>query len=93
MVDEKIIEKVLPRLSKVEGQVRGLTKMVERKEYCIDILQQVLAIRGALKSVGLIILGNHINTCVREAMRSVGNDDGVREKIEELLDIYKKFGM
>jgi DNA-binding FrmR family transcriptional regulator len=92
MVDEKVAGQLLPRLKKIEGQVRGLAGMVERRDYCIDILQQVMAVRGALKSAGLLILGNHIDTCVRDAMRSA-EKDRVREKVEELLDIYEKFGM
>ncbi|MCM8785316.1 MAG: metal-sensitive transcriptional regulator [Candidatus Omnitrophica bacterium] len=90
MIDNKIIKKVIPRLKKIEGQVRGLERMIEKKEYCIDILQQIFAIKGALKSVGLIILENHINTCVKEAIFSKNNKE-IKKKIEELLDIYEKF--
>lgn len=90
MIDEKIIKKILPRLKKIEGQIKGVAQMIEKKEYCIDILQQIFAIRGGLKSIILIILENHINTCVKDAIASE-NDEEIREKIEELVNIYKKF--
>ncbi|MCM8804596.1 MAG: metal-sensitive transcriptional regulator [Candidatus Omnitrophica bacterium] len=90
MIDEKIIKELLPRIRKIEGQLKGLARMIEEKKYCIDILQQIFAIKGALKSIGLIILENHINTCVKETIYSK-NDEEIKEKIEELLDIYKKF--
>lgn len=90
MIGEKEIKKLAPRLRRVEGQVKGLLRMVENKKYCIDLLQQVAAIRGALKSIGLIILENHINTCVKETMRSKNNTD-IKDKISELVEIYEKF--
>ncbi|MCM8815826.1 MAG: metal-sensitive transcriptional regulator [Candidatus Omnitrophica bacterium] len=87
MADKK---RVLSRIRRIEGQVRAVARMIERKEYCINILQQVFAIRGALKSIALIILENHINTCVRKAIVSK-NDREIKKKVEELLDIYEKF--
>jgi len=90
MITEREIKKLQPRLKKVEGQVGGLLRMVEKGEYCVDILQQISAILGALKAAGLIILENHINTCVRQAMTS-RKDQEVKDKVEELMEIYKKF--
>ncbi|MDO9555597.1 MAG: metal-sensitive transcriptional regulator [Atribacterota bacterium] len=90
MITEREMEKLQPRLKKIEGQVKGLGRMVENGEYCVDILQQISAVSGALKAVGLIILENHVNTCVRQAMVS-RDDQEVKNKVEELIEIYKKF--
>jgi len=90
MITEREIKNLQPRLKKIEGQIKGLSRMVEKREYCIDILQQISAVAGALKATGLIILENHINTCVRQAMVS-RNGQEVKDKVEELIEIYKKF--
>ena len=55
------------RLSRIEGQVRGIARMIEREEYCVDILQQTAALRAALDSVGILILEDHVRGCVRTA--------------------------
>lgn len=73
------------RLKILEGQMRGLQKMVNEEEYCIDILQQSSAIKNALSSVEDLILGNHLSTHVIEQIRS-GN---VQKPKEEILKIYK----
>ncbi|NLY52896.1 MAG: metal-sensitive transcriptional regulator [Firmicutes bacterium] len=78
---------VLVRLSRIEGQVRGITRMVEEGEYCVDILNQISAVRSALASVGQILLEGHIRGCVADAIK----DDGGEESIEELLQIIKKY--
>ena len=75
------------RLRRIEGQVRGLQKMLEREEYCVDILTQVEATRGALKKVALKILDRHINGCVQRAIK---NEEG-NEIIDELMDVIEKF--
>ena len=78
---------LLVRLSRIEGQVRGITRMVEEGEYCVDILNQISAVRSALASVGQILLEGHIRGCVADAIK----DDGGEESIEELLQIIKKY--
>lgn len=90
MINEEIIKKTRPRLKRVEGQIRGIVRMIETKQYCIDIFQQIAAVCGALKSVNALILENHLDTCVREAMRS-GDKRAIRQKREELMKIYRKF--
>ncbi len=69
------------RLRRIEGQVRGLQRMVEEDKYCIDILTQVSSVQSALKSVGMGLLDDHVRHCVRESIRA---DDG-DAKIEELM--------
>ena len=70
-------DEVLARLRRIEGQVRGLQRMVENDEYCIDILTQISAASGALKKVGLSLLDDHIRHCVVEG--DAGGKDMVHE--------------
>ncbi|MEW5951650.1 MAG: metal-sensitive transcriptional regulator [Elusimicrobia bacterium] len=90
MINEETIKKTKPRLKRVEGQIRGIIKMIEKKQYCLDIFQQISAVCGALKGVNSVILENHLNTCVKHAMSS-GDKKAVQEKIKELMKIYGKF--
>ena len=72
--------RVLARLKRIEGQARGLQRMVDDEQYCIDILTQVSAMTSALRSVALTLLDDHLAHCVREAAAS-GED--VEEKLAE----------
>jgi DNA-binding FrmR family transcriptional regulator len=74
-------ERILNRLSRIEGQVRGLTRMVEEDKYCIDVLTQVSATTKALQAVALELLDDHLAHCVAEAVASGGPqaDDKVAE--------------
>ena len=72
---------VLERLRKIEGQVRGLQRMVEQDTYCIDVLTQVNAVSAALRAVGMGLLDDHVRHCVRESIEQ-GDGDA---KIEELM--------
>ncbi len=74
-------ERYLNRLSRIEGQVRGLGRMVEDERYCIDILTQVSAVTKALETVALGLLDDHLRHCVADAAASGG--PGVEEKIAE----------
>ena len=78
----------LGRLRKIEGQVRGVTRMVEEGKYCIDIINQVAAVKGALDRVSLIILKNHMDSCVASAIRQ---KDGAGDKIDEVLASIEKY--
>ncbi len=75
------------RLKKIEGQVRGLQRMVEEGRYCVDILTQVAAVRAALDKVGLQILEHHTRTCVTRAIK----EDRGEPAVEELMDVMNKF--
>jgi DNA-binding FrmR family transcriptional regulator len=77
------------RLSRIEGQVRGLSKMVDEDRYCIDIVTQISAARAALARVEEQILREHIHHCVRHAMTS-GNKTEQEKKIEELLAVLSR---
>ncbi len=76
----------LKRLSRIEGQVRGLGRMVEEDRYCIDIITQIAAVRAALARVEEDILEDHIGHCVEHAIAS-GNADEQRKKVAELMEV------
>ena len=79
---------LLKRLNRIEGQVRGVAKMVEEDRYCVDVLTQVSAIQSALDALALQLLESHTKGCVRSAIRS-GNGEAA---IDELLTVVKRFG-
>ncbi|MFG1382551.1 metal-sensitive transcriptional regulator [Xanthobacter versatilis] len=79
-------EEVLKRLSRIEGQVRGLSRMVEEDRYCIDLITQVSAVRAALKRVEEEVLRDHVAHCVEHAIRS-GDAEDQRQKVKELMDV------
>ncbi len=78
------------RLHRIEGQVRGIERMVDDGRYCIDILTQVGAVRTALESLGLEILEDHVTHCVRDAFSS-GDAGTAAEKSAELLAAVQRF--
>jgi|SRR5699024_9207714 len=78
-------KQLLTRLRRIEGQVRGVHKMVEEDRYCIDIMMQINAIHAAMKQVGFSLLEDHANHCVIDAIES---GDGA-EAVKELLDVVK----
>ena len=78
---------LMPRLKRIEGQIRWITRMVEERRYCIDIIQQLTAARKALDQVSLNIMKGHINTCVSDSIR---RQDGAG-KINELMDTINRF--
>ena len=78
------------RLHRIEGQVRGIERMVEEDRYCIDILTQIAAVRTALEQVGAKLLEDHVTHCVAEALAS-GDAAVAGEKSEELLAAVQRF--
>ena len=87
MKDRK--QKALQRLARVEGQVRGVARMVEEDRYCVDILNQVLAVKAALSQVELLILQDHADDCVEDAIDS-GDVEEQRRKFRELVEVFEK---
>ncbi|MGA7971533.1 MAG: metal-sensitive transcriptional regulator [Pseudolabrys sp.] len=81
----------LKRLGRIEGQVRGLARMVEDDRYCIDIVTQISAVRAALRRVEEEILREHVAHCVEHAIRS-GDKDDQRQKVAELMDVMGRAG-
>ena len=82
---DKEYRDLVNRLSRIEGQVRGIRKMVENHAYCTDILVQVSAVNAALNSFNKVLLANHIRTCVADDIRA-----GKEETIDELVAILQK---
>ena len=77
---------LLRRLSRLEGQVRGIARMVEREEYCMDILQQTAALRAAVDSLNLVVLEEHVAGCLKTAVER-GKAD---EYTEEVMDVVRR---
>ncbi len=77
------------RLNRIEGQVRGIGRMIEDERYCIDILQQMQAIKSALAKVEDAILKDHAATCIATAIAS-GDEMQQRKKFDELVDLFAK---
>jgi DNA-binding FrmR family transcriptional regulator len=80
---------VLKRLARVEGQVAGLTRMVEGDRYCIDIVTQISAVRAALRRIQDDVLADHVAHCVEGAIRS-GDAGEQRKKVAELMDVFAR---
>ena len=86
---ETIKTSVQKRLNRIEGQVRGLSRMVEEDRYCIDIITQLAAVRAALGKVEDELLRDHVGHCVEHAIAS-GNKSDQRRKIAELMDVLAR---
>lgn len=80
-------EKILSRLKRIEGQLRGIQRMVKDDKYCVDILVQISSVLGATQRVGFIILDDHIKGCIRTALVNGGED----ATIQELIDVIERF--
>jgi CsoR family transcriptional regulator, copper-sensing transcriptional repressor len=78
------------RLHRIEGQVRGIERMVDEDRYCIDILTQIGAVRTALESVGFELLEDHVNHCVHNALAS-GDEADAQAKTTELMAAVQRF--
>jgi DNA-binding FrmR family transcriptional regulator len=83
-------EALTKRLHRIEGQVRGIERMVAEDRYCIDILTQVGAVKTALESLGFEILEDHVTHCVKDALAS-GNAETAAAKSDELLAAVERF--
>jgi len=74
------------RLSRMEGQVRGIARMIEREEYCVDILQQTAALRAAVDALSIVVLEDHVAGCVRTAAER-GESDAY---VDEVIDVVRR---
>ena len=83
--DKQLLEN---RLNRIEGQVRGVRRMVDEEAYCVDVLTQIASVVSALEKVGTILLKDHVEHCVRE---SIEKGEGADEKIEELTAAVERF--
>ena len=83
-------DSLVKRLHRIEGQVRGIERMVVEERYCVDVLTQIAAVSTALESVALEMLDDHVNHCVAGALAS-GDEDDARVKTDELLAAVRRF--
>ena len=79
-------EQVLRRLARMEGQVRGVARMIERDEDCVDVLQQTAALRAAVDSVTMLLMEDHVHDCVNSAVQS-GDPDALTD---EVMDVVRR---
>ncbi len=79
-------EALIKRLNRIEGQVRGVSRMVAEDAYCIDVLTQIGAIKSAVDQVGILLLGDHIKHCVTDSVRA-----GESAKVDELVEAVNRF--
>ncbi|MDY0288540.1 MAG: metal-sensitive transcriptional regulator [Sphaerochaeta sp.] len=87
---QEVKDKIDPRLARIEGQVKGIRNMVQTDRYCVDILLQLSAVISALKKVEDLVMENHLNTCVTDALKSEDPKES-QLKIAELMDVMAKF--
>ncbi len=85
MLSDKEVEILTRRLSKLEGQVRAVKRMVEEKRYCIDIMNQLTAIANAATKASMIVMASHLRTCVKDAL-SQGDPKMVEKVSDELIE-------
>jgi len=85
-IDEKVQESARRRLAIIEGQLRGLSKMIEEKKYCIDVLTQISAIHEALRGVGKLVVRHHLETCVTDGLQGEDRE----HHYEELMNLIYK---
>jgi DNA-binding FrmR family transcriptional regulator len=88
-VDPEIKASNVKRLRRIEGQIRGLQKMVEEDRYCADIIVQIASVQEALRSVGRALLKNHLHHCAAQAIRH-GNEEQASAMYDELLELIYK---
>lgn len=84
--------KILARLRRMEGQVRGVQRMVEEDEYCLDVLTQLSAIIAAARQTGLLVLEDHVRGCVASAWQEGGSEVDREELMTELIGAIDRFG-
>lgn len=80
----------LSRLSRIEGQVRGIARMIEEERYCIDILTQLRAIKAALNKVETEVLKDHADHCIAQAIKS-GSAKDQKQKFSELVELFERY--
>jgi DNA-binding FrmR family transcriptional regulator len=88
MINETVKKEALTRLKRIEGQVRGISRMVDESQYCIDIINQMTAVQKALDGVAKIVMKRHVESCVSEAIRRNGGG----KMIDELIQAVFKYG-
>ena len=87
-MNAKTREQVIRRLRSIQGHVKGIERMVEQDQYCVDVMRQIIASQAAMAKLNELILENHLNTCVIEAVR--GDDPKARERVlDEIGEVFE----
>ncbi len=81
---------VLRRLNKIEGQVKGIKRLVEEDTYCVDVMNQISSVHETLRSVGKILMRDHLQHCVTDALRD-GDESKAEKTYQEMMDLIYKF--
>ena len=89
-VDPQAKARALQGLKRIEGQVRGLQRMVEDDRYCADVLTQISAVHEALRKVGKLLMRNHLEHCVTDALRS-GDSTAAADAYDEVMDLMYRY--
>jgi DNA-binding FrmR family transcriptional regulator len=77
---------LLTRLARIEGQIRGISRMIEEDRYCVDVLQQIASMQSAADTVAMILLEDHVKGCVAEGLRT-----GKHERVDEVVGVIRKY--
>jgi DNA-binding FrmR family transcriptional regulator len=89
-VDPQKKSEALRRLKRIEGQVRGLQRMVEDERYCADILMQIASVQQALSGAGRLVMRNHLENCITDALRS-GDPKAAKDAYDELISLVYRY--
>jgi len=87
MINATTQHETVKRLARIEGQIKGIQRMVQEGRYCIDVINQVTAVKKALEQVGLVVMRRHVDSCVSEAIRSKHGT----AKVSELMSTINQF--
>lgn len=87
MINGVTRQEALTRLKRIEGQIKGIQRMVEEEKYCVDVINQINAVRRALEQVALGVMKRHVDSCVSDAIKK----DKAGEKVEELMETIDRF--
>ena len=89
-IDPEMKARAVQGLKRIEGQVRGLQRMVEDERYCAEVLTQISAVHEALRKVGKLLMRNHLEHCVTDALRS-GDTSAATDAYDEVLDLMYRY--
>lgn len=79
-------QRLLTRLGRIEGQIRGIARMVEEERYCVDVLQQIASMQSAMDAVAMMLLEDHVKGCVAEGLRT-----GKTDRVDEVVGVVRKY--
>ena len=90
MIDQKTKKEAASRMTRIEGQIRGIAKMIQEGKYCIDVINQIHAARRALDRMGFMLIENHINTCIKNGLTKKNDSKNLIGELTKTLDQFLK---